>query len=450
MHNVKAIPVARGLPLVGAAVDLLRDGPGFVTRLARRHPGEIVGFRLGPMTVYLVTQPEHVQQVLQTDARSYGKGSDIWKATRPLFGNGLVSSDGDFWRRQRRMMQPLFSAERLAALTDMMVEVIDRDLAALAQRGPGATVEIDREMGAVTQRVILETMFGPGIDRAETDRLGEHLQVAFKALNLRSFLSFLPDRLPLPGERRARASITAIDEAMMRLVRARRASGEERSDLLGLLLGARDDNQEGMDDRQLRDELVTMFVAGQETTANAMTWLWYALDQHPEVDARLRAEVDQVLGDRWPRFQDLARLEYTQRVIHEVMRLYPPAWMFARFADRDTTLGGHRIPKGAPLLLSPFVTHRDPELWPDPERFDPERFTAEQTAQRPRYAYYPFGGGPRQCIGNHFATMEAQLITAMMARRMRPRLVSGHPVSPSSVGTLKARHGMKMILDAPA
>jgi cytochrome P450 len=177
-----------------------------------------------------------------------------------------------------------------------------------------------------------------------------------------------------------------------------------------------------------------------------MTWLWYVLDQHPEVDRRLRAEVADVLGDRRPCFADLARLEYTKQVIQEVMRLYPPAWMFARFAERDVTIGGQRVPAGAPILLCPFVTHRDPALWPNPEVFDPGRFTADGSAGRPRFAYYPFGGGPRQCIGNHFAMMEAQLITAMTAQRLRPRLVPGHPVSPSSVGTLKPRHGMLMRL----
>jgi cytochrome P450 len=297
--------------------------------------------------------------------------------------------------------------------------------------------------------VILETMFGKGIDRHETDRLGAELRVAFKAMNLRSFLYFLPEWFPLPGDGRYRAAISTIDEAMFRLVRARRASGADRDDLLSLLLRARDDEKgDGMDDRQLRDELVTMFAAGQDTTANTMTWLWYTLDRHPDVERRLRAEVEGVLGNRRPTFDDVARLVYTKQVIQEVMRLYPPAWMFARFADGDAVIGGHRIPSGAVLLLSPFVTHRDPGLWPDPDRFDPERFTPERSAGRPRYAYYPFGGGPRQCIGNHFAMMEAQLIAAMMVQRLRPKLVSRQPVSPSSVGTLKPRNGIRMTLDA--
>jgi len=314
-----------------------------------------------------------------------------------------------------------------------------------------ATVDMEREMNVMTQRLILETMLGRGIDRSETDRLNDALQIALEGLNLRMFLSFLPERLPLPGERRYRAAIAAVDEAMLRLVHARRASGAQRDDLLSLLLRARDeDTGEGMDDRQIRDELVSIFVAGQDATAKLMTWFWYVLDQNPEVELRLRTEVADVLDDRRPTFDDLAHLKYTKRVIQEAMRLYPPAWMIPHFVDQEAIVGGHRIPARSPILLSPFVSHRDPTFWPDPEAFDPERFTPERSAGRPRYAYYPFGGGGHQCIGNYFAMMEAQLITAMMVQRLRPRLVPGHRVVPSSSMTLKPRYGMKMTLGAAA
>jgi cytochrome P450 len=347
-------------------------------------------------------------------------------------------------------MQPLFSAGHLAALTDAMVDVIDRELCRLVARGAEA-VEMGREMNAMTLRVFCETLLGQGLDRRETDRLGEALEVGLKGSTLRMFLYFLPARVPLPDERRYRVALAAIDEAMLRIVRARRAESTPRHDMLSLLLRARDeDTGEGMDDRQLRDELVTMFIGGKDTTATAMTWLWYVLEQNPEVERRLRAEVASELGDRRPTFDDLARLSYTKRVIQEVMRLYPPAWMFPRFAGEEAIVDGHRIHKGSPLLLSPFVSHRDPAFWPDPEVFDPERFTPERSAERPRYAYYPFGGGPRQCIGNHFGMMEAQLITAMMAQRLRPRLVPGHRVVLEGGGTLKPRHGMKMTLGVAA
>jgi cytochrome P450 len=443
---LKEAKVVRGYTLIGGAVDILRDAPAFLTRIAHEHPGEVVGFRLGPVTAYLVTYPDHVQEVFQDQRRSFGKGGKMWEAGRPLLGNGLVMNEGAFWLRQRRMMQPLFNAGYLAALTDLMVDVIDHEVDRLVALSP-ATVDMLREMNAVTQRVILETLLGAGIPRGETDQLAEEILIAFKALNLRLFLYFLPKGLPLPGERRYRQAIAAIDEALLRLTRARRADTTVRDDLLSRLLRARDeDTGEGMDDRQIRDELITMFVAGQDTTATLMTWLWYVLDQNPEVERQLYAEVTGVLGDRRPTFDDLGRLGYTKLVIHETLRLYPPAWMTPRFALQEASVGGYRIPAGSPLLVSQFASHRDPAFWPAPETFDPERFTPERSAGRPRYAYYPFGGGPRQCIGNHFAMMEAQLITAMMVQRLRPRLVPGHRVVPTSSTTLQPRYEMKMTL----
>jgi len=275
---VKDTKVVRGYPLVGGLVDVFRDGPGFMMRVAQDHPGEVVGVRLGPTTVYLVTYPEHVQQVV-LDWRTFGKGGGMFKATRPLLGHGLLTSDGDFWLHQRRMMQPLFQPANLAALTNLMVEVIEREVALLLTRG-SAIIDMEVEMNVMSQRVILETMLGRGIERSETDRLNDELQSALEGLNRRMFLSFLPERFPLPGERRYRTAIAAIDDAMLRLVQDRRASGATREDLLSLLLRARDeDTGEGMDDRQVRDELVSIFVAGQDATAKAMTWLWYVLDQ---------------------------------------------------------------------------------------------------------------------------------------------------------------------------
>lgn len=444
---VKDTKVVRGYPLVGGIIDVFRDAPGFFTRITRERPGEVVAVRLGPMKVYLVSHPDHVQQVTK-DWRTFGKGGDMFKATRPFLGNGLLTSDGDLWQRQRRMMQPLFNAKYLAVLTDLMIDIVDREVTLLAAKA-GATVDMELEMNVMSQRLILETMLGGGIDRDQTELLNEELQIALDGLNLRFFLSFLPERLPRPGERRYRAAIAAIDEAMLRLVRDRRASEGLREDLLSLLLRARDaDTGEGMDDRQVRDELVAMFVAGQDAPAKAMTWLWYLLDRNPEAERRLRAEIAQVLGDRRPTFDDLPRLDYTKRAIQEAMRLYPPAWMIPHFVAQEALVGDYRIPAGSPVLLVPFSTHRDPALWSDPEAFDPDRFTPERSAGRPLYAYYPFGGGGHHCIGNHFAMIECQLITAMMAQRLRPRLVQGHRVAPSSSMTLKPRYGMEMTLEA--
>jgi cytochrome P450 len=436
--------VERGYPVVGVLPDLLRDAPGTLTRIARGHPGEIVGLRLGPLTAYLVTHPAHVQHVLLDHWRDFTKGG-MWKGTRALLGNGLVSSEGDFWFRQRRMMQPLFAPAYLAKVADAMIDVIEEEIAEIARRGPA--IDMHREMGVLTQRVLLRAMFGSSIDRRQMEYLRDQLLTAFRGMDLRMFLYFLVDRVPLPGERAYRRAIAAMDEEMMQLTRRRRGSEAEHDDLLSLLMRARDEASDtGMDDRQLRDELVTMFVAGNDTTANAMTWMWYVLDQNPAVDEKLRAEVADVLGDRPPTHADLARLVYTRQVIQETMRLYPSVWFFPRFAAQDVEIDGYHIPAGSTILLSQFVTHRDAAFWPDPTRFDPGRFDPDRTDQRPRFAYYPFGGGPRQCIGNVFSMMEGQLIAARMAQRFRPRLVPGHRVVPSSASTLQPKFGIKMTL----
>jgi cytochrome P450 len=444
--SLREAQVERGYPLVGVLPAIARDALGFVAGLARRHPGEIVGFAVGPITIYLVAHPDHVQHVLVEDWRSFGKGG-MWKAAELVLGNGLVRSEGELWRRQRRMMQPLFSPAHLATLAGAMVGAIDEEMGRLARLGPGV-VDLEREMARTTQRVLLQALFGTNLSPEEIAQLGDDLRAALGALDLRMFLYFLPERFPLPGDRLLRRSVASIDEATFRVVRARRQSGERRDDLLSLLLAARDEGtDDAMSDRQLRDELVTLFLAGSDTTANAMTWLWLMLHDHPDVDRRVRAEIRDVIGDRTPVFADLERLSYTKMVVQETMRLYPSAWMFPRFADEEAVVGGYRIPARSPILLSPYVTHRDPAFWPDPERFDPERFSPERAAGRPRGAYVPFGAGPRTCIGAAFAIMEAQLITVRMAQRFRPTLAAKRRPTPVSASTLKARRGMPMTLD---
>lgn len=440
------VKVERGYPVVGVLPALARDTIGFVSGLARRHPGELVGFKVGPITIYLVTHPEHVQQVLVDDWRSFGKGG-MWDAMRPLFGNGIVRAEGELWRRQRRMMQPLFNPSRLATLTDAMVGAIDKELTRLAWRGPAAVLDMEREMTSTTQRVLLEALFGASISPEDREQLGDNMNRALRALSLQMFLYFLPERFPRPGGQPFRRSLAAIDEVTFRLLRARRASGVRHDDFLSLLLGARDEGEgDAMDDRQIRDEIVTMFVAGLDTTANAMTWLWLVLHDHPEVDRRLRAEIRDVIGDRRPVSADLERLTYTKMVLQETMRVYAPVWMFPRSANEDAVIGGYRVPAGSPVILSPYATHHDPAFWPDPERFDPERFSPARSVGRPKGAYFPFGGGPRICLGAGFAMMEAQLITARMVQRFRPSLIPGHRPVPVAASSLKTRDGMRMTL----
>jgi cytochrome P450 len=442
----KIVQMKRGYPIVGVIPDLLRDPPGFLQRVTREHPGEIVGLRVGPIQFYLVTHPDHVEHVLSDRWRDFSKGG-LWDAVRPLTGKGLVTNDGDFWLRQRRLIQPLFNSTHLASLAEGMVEVIDREATRLSRYGASTTIDMGKEMIQMTQQMFLKTMFGTSLTQGEAERLGNQLLCALKAINTRLFLYFLPSRFPLPRDRAFRRAVADIDEMVLGAVRARRRSGEQRNDLLSLLLHARDeDDGQGMDDRQLRDELVTLYVAGSDTTASTMTWLWYMLDRYPEVDRRLRAEVHDVLGGRKPTYADLARLSYTRRVLQEILRLYPASWIVPRLTSKDVEIGGYFIPARSPLMLCPMVTHRDPTFWSEPEAFDPDRFEPERSEGRPRYAYYPFGGGPRQCIGNTIALMEGQLITARMVQRFRPTLVPGHRVELSSQSSLKPRHGMKMTL----
>jgi cytochrome P450 len=258
-----------------------------------------------------------------------------------------------------------------------------------------------------------------------------------------------PIVIPTPANRRGGKAIAKLDRIVTRIIDNRRRSGEERNDLLAMLLAARDaETNAAMDDRQLRDEMVTFLVAGHETTAVALSWTWYLLSQNPDAERRLHAEVDEVLGDRLPTVDDLKDLPYTRMVLEESMRLYPPVWATSREPYEDDEVGGVRLPAGTTVTLSQYVTHRDPAFWPEPERFDPERFNPERSAERPEYAYFPFGGGPRRCVGQQFAMMEGQIALAMISRRLRLRLVPGHPVEPDPILTLRPRHGVAVTLQS--
>lgn len=442
-QQLPAPPAVGSVPLLGALLDMLRDGPGTMLRAARAHPGEVFALKLGPVQVPVVTQPEHLQQVLLDDARSYTKAG-MWKAATPLLGKGLVTSDGDVWKRQRQLMQPLFTPRYVGGLSGLMVDAIDAHLDRMAER-VGEPMDVGTEMTMITQRVLMESMFGGSLSVEKAAELGQHLITAFQAMNVRLFTYFLPEWFPRPGGRAFVRSIAAIDEAMMGLVSRRRAAPEGRSDLLSLLLEARDPETGGpLSDREIRDQLVTLFVAGLDTTAIMLTWLLAMLDKHPDVDQRLRAEVSAVVGDRRPTGDDVAKLVYTKQVVQETMRLYPPAWLVPRYTAGGTEVGGRRIAPGTSMLISPFLTHRDPLHWERPDVFDPERFAPGAEARRHRLSYIPFGAGGRMCIGSHFAMMEGMLATVMLVQRFRARAVPGQTLEPSAASTLKPKGGLKM------
>ncbi len=442
-------PEARGAPLVGVLPALMKDALSGLSRAAYEHPEAIVAVPLGPMRAYLVTHPPHVEHVLHTRWRNYVKGGPMWPALQRLLGNGLVTSEGEDWVQSRRLMQPLFHHKALEGLTERMVATIQHTLEELAQRTrDGRPIQMHQEMNVLTQNIILESVFDVTIDRSEAEHLGLMLANAFRAINLRMFLGFLPKGLPLPGEQSLRKAVAEIDEGLMRLTRRwEQTSRGERISLLGLMRQAADpETGQGFSAQQVRDELVTLWVAGNETTANLMTWVWYLLDRHPEVEARVRAEVETVLGRRTPTYADVGPLRFTRQVLQESMRLYPPSWIIPRQSVEEDVIDGYVVPADSVVLCSQYVTHRAPSLWEKPETFDPDRFSPERVAGRHPYAFLPFGGGPRRCIGEHFGLMEAQLITAMMLQRFRPRLVPGTKVEAQSATGLRPKGTVPMTL----
>lgn len=439
-------------PLVGQLPQILVDPLRCVASAARARPGEVAVLRVGPYPIYVVSHPDHVQRVLTDSGRIFSKRGSMWEPLRRLFGAGILTSNGEPWLKSRRMTQPLFASRNLAALAEIMIDVVEESAEALEPPAArGVEVDMSAEMMRLTQRILVKTLFDTSALPGKSDEISDAILEAFRILSVRLFLFFLPSWVPMPGEAALARAIRTIDDGILRLLREHRARTGGRPDLLSLLLGAVDvETQERMTDRQIRDELVTLLIAGTETTANTMTWLWYLLDRHPDVERRLRAEHAEVFGAARTTLPDLERLTYTKQVIQETLRLYPPGWMLPRAVHEEVTFGDTRIPEGSTVLVCPYATHHDPTLWKDPERFDPERFSPDESASRPRYAYYPFGGGPRQCIGNQFAILEAQIIVAALARRFRFQLVPGRPVEPGVATTLKPRHGVQMYIRATA
>jgi cytochrome P450 len=434
---------------VGILPELLKAPHEALGRIARQHPEEIVILPLGPVRAWFASHPPHVEHVLHSRWRNYTKDSPMWQPLRRVMGNGLATSEGPTWVESRRIIQPLFHHQFLVSLTERMIDTIARTLDALAPASQqGRAISMFQEMNVLTQNIILECVFDVAIDRREAEHMGTALATALREINLRMMLSFLPQGFPLPGERSLREALLTIDEGLMRLTRRwEQARHPGRVSLLALLReAANPETGRGLSAQQVRDELVTLWLAGNETTATAMSWVWALLEQHPEVEARVRAEVAEVLGKRRPGHEDLARLRYGRQVILEALRLYPPSWIIPRQSLVDDEIDGYFIPKGSLVLLSQYATQHLPSLWEQPEVFDPERFSPERSAGRRPYAFMAFGGGPRRCIGEHFSLIEAQLILAMMVQRYRPRLVPGERVEPQAATVLRPRGPLPMVL----
>jgi cytochrome P450 len=410
--------------------------------------GEVVNFKIGPRRGYLITNPADVRHVLQDNARNYHK-SPLYDKLRMTLGNGLLTSEDEFWLRQRRIAQPAFHRNRVAALANVMAESA-RDVAADWETiaAGGRPVDIEEEMMRLTRTVVLRALLGANlgpfatrIDEAWTI-INQHIGESFWSLGL-------TDSWPTAKNRRFQAARAVLRAAVDHAISERRLHlSDNASDLLSMLLEARDEETgEAMTDEQVRVEVTTFLLAGQETTSLALTWTWYLLSQHADAQRRLEAEIDAVLAGRPPEYSDLVNLPYTRMVIDEALRLYPPAWGFSRQALADDDLGGYRLPRGWLAFVVPYVLHRLPAFWQDADAFDPDRFTAEGIAARPKFVYLPFGAGPRQCIGNQFALTEAHLVVATLAQRYRCHLVPGHRVEPWPLITLRPRFGMRMIIE---
>jgi cytochrome P450 len=421
-----------------------RDPLVFFTGLAREY-GDVVHYRMAGERVFLINDPQYIKDILVTQNRNFTKSRGL-ERTKRILGNGLLTSEGAFHLRQRRLMQPAFHRDRIAGYGRTMVDYADRMRRSWRD---GATFDIAREMNRLTLSVVGKTLFDADVE-SQAAAVGEALTGVMETfwMQLLPFANLI-ERLPVPRLRRARMARARLDVIIYRMIADRRASGRDHGDLLSMLLTAQDEDDGGvMTDRQVRDESMTIFLAGHETTANALTWTWYLLGENPDAARRLHDEVDRVLQGRLPSVDDLPRLPYVERVVTEAMRLYPPAWLIGRRAIAEYAFGPYVAPPRAILIMSPFIVQRDARYYRDPERFDPDRWTPEFKASLPRFAYFPFGGGPRQCIGESFAWMELILIVSTLAQTWDLRLVPGHPVVPQPLITLRAKHGMRMTIAA--
>lgn len=413
---------------------------------AREQYGDLVHYQIAGRLIYLVSHPDDIKYVMVDNARNYTKGRGLEKA-KPLLGEGLLTSEGDFWLRQRRLAQPAFHRERIAGLADVMTQeaaaLVDRwEAYALAERG----LDVADEMMKLTLTIVTRALFNTALTRDDIRTVSSAFPPLLRWATERvtAIVDFV-EKLPTPDNLRRQHHTDELNRIVYRIIAERRRSEGRHDDLLGMLMEARDeDNGSGMTDRQLRDEIMTIFIAGHETTALLLSWLWAVLSWHPDIRERVEAEVDEVLGGRTPTAADVPALPYTGMVINEALRLYPPAWAVLRSPIADDEIRGYRIPAAATVIVSPYVTHRHPQFWTNPEGFDPERFTPERVRARHRFAFFPFGGGPRLCIGNNFALMEATLIVATVCQRFRIDLTPGQAIEPELGFTMRVKNGMSV------
>lgn len=442
-------PGPRGLPFIGSLRDFTKNYLGTMSQGFQEY-GEIVRFRVGPRLIHMLSHPELAHHVLVEHNQQFPK-LDQKQGLGAALGNGLIAnSDQPSWLRQRRMMQPMFHRKRLATLADKITAAGERMIVRWQAHRPDDVLNIAEEMTHVTLDTITQTMFSADV-MGQAGKVGPAVAVGVRYAQdkVQNPLS-APASWPTPLNRAFKASIRTVDEVVYSIIHERRASGASHDDLLTMLLEARDeDTGEGMNDQELRNEVLTMFVAGHDTTSNALTWIWYVLATYPEVRARVQAEVDHALQGRVPTLADLPLIPYLEQVINETLRLHPAVPQVGpRRVLADTTLRGYHIPAGSRFLVSIYNIHRHPDFWASPTVFDPDRWTAANSEKQHRLAFMPFGAGPRLCIGNSLAMMEMQLLIALVVQRYELRLVAGKPIEPVVSIIMRPRHGLPMTLHA--
>ena len=455
MNNARELPVRpakaaraplppgpKGHPILGVMPEFNRDTLRFITRC--RDYGDVVRARFLYVTAYFLFHPNDIEYVVSTNAKNFVKAMSLRSNFfQRLVGNGLLTSEGEVWKRQRRLAQPAFHRQRISAYVDVMIDYTERMISTWRE---GEIRDIHRDMMRLTLEIVVRTLFNADVSQ-DADKVGRVLSQIVKPFASQATIKWILDnRLPTTSHRRFHREAQEIDDIVYRIIAERRARGLDQGDLLSMLLGAQDEDGSQMTDKQLRDEVMTIFLAGHETTALTLSWTWYLLGQNPAVEERFHAELDEVLGGRLPAMEDLQRLKYTELIVREAMRLYPPAYGLGREAIEECEIGGFRVPRKTQVFMFQWVTQRDPRFFPEPDAFQPERWTEEFANGLPKYAYFPFGGGPRFCIGNTFATMEILLVLATIGQRLRLSLAPDHPVSILPAMSLRPKDGIKVTI----
>ena len=441
VKTAKRPPGPKGSPIMGVMSEFNRDQLGFIER-AQREYGDIVWMRFLYVPALFLYHPKDIEYVLTTNPRNFIKAMSLRSNFfHRLVGNGLLTSQGEEWKRARRLSQPAFHRERVASYANVMVDYTNR---LTSNWREGETRDIHVDMMRLTLEIVVQCLFSTDVSH-DVDNVGATLKELVKPFASQATLGWiLNNRLPTRAHRRFHAHSTKIDDVVYRIIAERRASGKDEGDLLSMLLAARDEDGSQMSDLQLRDEVMTLFLAGHETTALTMAWSWYLLGTHPEAERKFHAELDEMLGGRAPTAADLPRLKFTAQIAREAMRLSPPAYGLGREAIDDCEIGGYRVTAGTQVFMFQWATHRDPRFYDDPLAFKPERWTADFIERLPKYAYFPFGGGPRVCIGASFAMMEIVLCLAAIGQKFRLELDPKQQVEIYPAMSLRPRDGIKV------